>query len=87
MITKEEAYLMGAKGGQASEHERKLFESWMEGHCWAIGGIWDGKTYSHPAEKGRYVNPQAMLTRQLWAVWRDRAALSLKDEEVENAKN
>lgn len=69
------AYGLGAHGGPASEEERALFEEWMRGHCWKIGGKWNGKTYVDEAESDGYPRPQAMLTRQLWAAWRDRAAL------------
>jgi len=76
MITVEQAHELGAKGGPVSEHERQLFEAWMRGHCWAIQGDWDGSTYVHEAERTfRQVHPGAMNTRQLWAAWRDRAAL------------
>lgn len=69
------AYGLGAHGGPVNEEERALFEEWMRGHCWKIGGKWNGKTYVDEAESDCYPRPQAMLTRQLWAAWRDRAAL------------
>lgn len=72
------AYELGAKGGDPTEEERLLFEAWMRGHCWAVIGQWDGKTYCHEQERHGYVNPGAMATRQLWAAWRDRAALAKK---------
>jgi hypothetical protein len=76
MITVEQAHKMGAKGGAVDPHERLLFEAWMAGHCWKVIGEWDGKTYVHADEKGTcWVHPGAMNTRQLWAAWRDRAAL------------
>lgn len=76
MITVEQAQDMGTKGGPASEQERLLFEAWMKGHCWAVSGNWDGKTYVHESERNlRQVHPGAMTTRMLWAAWRDRAAL------------
>ena len=77
MITTEQAHEMGAKGAQPTEAERLLFEAWMRGHCWMIHGDWDGTTYVHAAERNlRQVHPGAMNTRQLWAAWRDRAALA-----------
>jgi hypothetical protein len=76
MITVEQAHEMGAKGGPADEHERLLFEAWMKGHCWLVEGDWDGTTYRHESEFGGYLHPGAVRTRQLWAAWRDRAALA-----------
>lgn len=76
MITVEQAREMGAHGGPVDEHERLLFEAWMAGHCWMLHGDWTGETYVHEAEKGGYLHPGAMLTRQLWAAWRDRAGLN-----------
>ena len=70
------AYAMGAKGGPVVEAERLAFESWMRGHCWALSAEWDGKTYRSPAENVHYFCPHAMRTRELWAAWRDRAALA-----------
>lgn len=60
---------------QPTEQERQRFEQWMTGHCWQVGGVWDGKTYVSTAENGGYLDPQAMHTRQLFAAWRDCAAL------------
>lgn len=74
-LTDEQAYEIGAKGGEPSEAERLLFEAWMRGHCWAVIGEWDGKTYVHAHESSGFVHGGAMTTRQLWAAWRDRAAL------------
>jgi hypothetical protein len=74
-LTDAQAYDMGAKGGEPTEAERLLFEAWMRGHCWAVVGEWDGKTYVHKQESTGFVNASAMNTRQLWAAWRDRAAL------------
>jgi hypothetical protein len=71
-----EAYDMGATGGPAHEGERLAFESWMRGHCWALCATWDGKGYRSDAEQGGDIDPRAMRTRQLWAAWRDRAALA-----------
>ena len=74
-VTIESAEKMGATGAIPTESERKLFEAWMRGHCWAISGVWDGKTYVDSAETGGYINPLTMHVRCLWAAWRDRAAL------------
>ncbi len=72
----EAAEAMGANGGQAGDGERLAFEAWMRGHCWALCATWDGKQYRSDAEQGGDVDPRAMRTRQLWAAWRDRAALA-----------
>ncbi len=72
----DDAYYMGATGGEATEGERLAFESWMRGHCWALGATWDGKGYRSDAEQGGHLDPLAIRTRQLWAAWRDRAALA-----------
>ena len=92
-ITAEQAYEMGANGAEPTNEERLLFEAWMRGHCWAVVGEWDGKTYVHKQESTGFVNASAMRTRQLWAAWRDRAALTsppaskpwvgLTDEEIQ----
>lgn len=71
----EAAYEMGAKGGPVVEAERLAFEAWMRGHCWALCATWDGTSYRSDSEQGGNVCPHAMRTRQLWAAWRDRAAL------------
>lgn len=82
----EAAYAMGAEGGPVVEAERLAFEAWMRGHCWALKAAWDGATYRGTAEHGSYICPHAMQIRQLWAAWRDRAALAgLKT--VANAAN
>jgi hypothetical protein len=73
--TEQQAYDMGANGGEPTEDERLLFEAWMRGHCWAVIGKWDGKTYVHEQEANGFINASAMHTRCLWAAWRDRAAL------------
>lgn len=70
------AYQMGAKGAEPTEAERLLFEAWMRGHCWKVVGKWDGRSYTAPGERSGMPDPAAMLTRQLWAAWRDRAALA-----------
>lgn len=72
----EAAHAMGAKGGPAVEAERLAFEAWMSGHCWALSAEWDGKNYIGSAENSSHVCPHATRTRQLWAAWRDRAALA-----------
>lgn len=72
----EDAHDLGAKGGPPHEGERLAFEAWMRGHCWALCATWDGKQYRSDAEQGGDVDPRAMRTRQLWAAWRDRAALA-----------
>ena len=71
------AYEIGANRikVQPTEAERLRFEQWMAGHCWKVGGTWDGTTYRGAAEHGDYLDPQAMHTRQLFAAWRDCAAL------------
>lgn len=74
-ITEQHAYDMGAKGAPATNAERLLFEAWMRGHCWKVCGTWDGTTYSGSREHADYIDPQVMLTHQLWAAWRDRSAL------------
>lgn len=74
--TEQQAYDMGAKGAPATDAERLLFEAWMRGHCWALCATWDGKCYRSDAEQNGNIDPRAMNTRQLWAAWRDRAALS-----------
>lgn len=74
--TIDQARRLGEKGSPARESERLLFEAWMRGHCWAIGGAWNGKQYKASDEDGSRVNQQAMLTRMLWAAWRDRGTLA-----------
>lgn len=76
------AYDMGAKGAPATDAERLLFEAWMRGHCWALCARWDGRSYRSDAEQGGDIDPRAMNTRQLWAAWRDRAALAAKKGET-----
>ena len=82
-ITQEQAHEMGAKGAPATEAERLLFEAWMKGHCWEVEGKWSGRTYI-----GERVYDGSMITRMLWAVWRDRAALAqpAKPEQPEQAE-
>ena len=74
--TIEAAHDMGAKGGPTVDAERLAFEAWMRGHCWALCATWTGTQYRSDAEQGGDVDPRAMRTRQLWAAWRDRAALA-----------
>lgn len=71
-----DAEAMGAKGGPVHEGERRAFEAWMRGHCWALCATWNGKEYRSDAEQSGWPDPQAMMTRRLWAAWRDRAALA-----------
>ena len=75
--TIEAARKMGEIGGTVSDDERLAFEAWMEGHCWPLGATWDGSGYLSDHERMRHgwPDPGAMRTRQLWAAWRDRAAL------------
>jgi hypothetical protein len=80
---KQAAYEIGAKGAEPTESERLLFEAWMRGHCWKICGTWDGKQYRSPTEINGEVDYHAMHTRQLWAAWRDRAALAQAIEHAE----
>lgn len=72
----EAAYQMGAKGGPAVEAERLAFEAWLRGHCWELSAVWDGTCYRGITETGDFVSPYAIRTRQMWAAWRDRAALT-----------
>ena len=74
-----EAHRLGATGAEPTEEERLLFEAWMRGHCWALCATWNGKQYVSDAEQGGCVDPRAMNTRQLFAAWRDRAALQAAD--------
>jgi hypothetical protein len=75
--TEEQAYSMGAVGASwVHDAERRAFEAWMRGHCWALCATWNGKQYVSDTEQGGAVDPRAMRTRQLWAAWRDRAALA-----------
>lgn len=72
----EAAYAMGAKGSPAVEAERLAFEAWMSGHCWSLCAHWTGSEYLGSSEQGGNFCPHAMMTRKLWAAWRDRAALT-----------
>jgi hypothetical protein len=72
----EAAYEMGTKGSPAVEAERLAFEAWMRGHCWALRAEWKNGGYLGSSEEGGNVCPHAIRTRQLWAAWRDRAALA-----------
>jgi hypothetical protein len=83
----EAAQRMGAVGGEAQEGERLAFEAWMRGHCWALCATWTGKGYQSDAEQGGNVDPQAMRTRQLWAAWRDRAALARQAEQARSVEH
>jgi len=72
--TIEAAERMGAKGGPVVEAERLAFEAWMREHCWALCATWDGETYRSDSEQGGKVCLHAMITRMMWAAWRDRRA-------------
>lgn len=74
-----DAQAMGAKGGPVIEEERLAFEAWMRGHCWALNAEWDGEHYRGPKEDKNNFCRHAMVTRQLWAAWRDRGALALAE--------
>jgi hypothetical protein len=80
-ITEHAAHKMGETGGEPSDCERLLFESWMRGHNWHVVGQWDGTTYVHEYEGTGFVHGPAVETRRLWAAWRDRAALAQSDEQ------
>jgi hypothetical protein len=70
------AFAMGQTGGQPSEAERLAFEQRIRGHSWLVAGEWNGSTYDdRPGREGWHDN-NTMITRMLWAAWRDRAALS-----------
>ena len=72
----EAARKMGERGGPVVEAERLAFEAWRAGHCWSLCATWNGATYMGMMESHGYIDPNAMRTRELWAVWRDRAALT-----------
>ena len=78
--SEEAAAEMGANGGHVVEAERLAFEAWMRGHCWKLGAKWTGTEYRSDFEKGGMVDTHAMRTRELWAAWRDRAALAAAPE-------
>lgn len=81
----EAARQMGEVGGPAVEAERLAFEAWMAGHCWQVGGRWDGRQYIGRGEDGGLIDAKAMDTRRLWAAWRDRAALAAAQPPVAQA--
>lgn len=83
----EAAYAIGAKGGSVVDAERLAFESWMAGHCWALGAAWDGTGYRCESEQAGQFSPAAGMTRQLWAAWRDRAALAATASVQQIAQN
>jgi len=56
---------MGTFGSEYNDAERLKFEAYMTGHCWGIGPF--------DVERMTYGD---IMTRQLFAVWRDRAALA-----------
>lgn len=78
--SEEAAAEMGANGGHVVEAERLAFEAWMRGHCWKLGAKWTGTEYRSAFEKDGMVDMHAMRTRELWAAWRDRAALAAVPE-------
>lgn len=80
--SEEVAAEMGANGGHVVEAERLAFEAWMRGHCWDLGAKWTGTEYRSAFEKGGMVDMHAMRTRELWAAWRDRAALAAPKPEA-----
>ena len=80
--SEEAAAEMGANGGHVVEAERLAFEAWMRGHCWKLGAKWTGTEYRSAFEKGGMVDMHAMRTRELWAAWRDRAALAAPKPEA-----
>jgi hypothetical protein len=67
---------MGEKGSEVVEGERLAFEAWMAGHCWPLCARWTGTHYRGESESINRCDPDAMMTRRLWAAWRDRAALA-----------
>ena len=77
----EAARKMGETGGPAVEADRLAFEAWMSGRCLELRGKWDGRGYVNDSEKNGFFSTSAFHTRQLWAAWRDRAALA--NERVE----
>jgi len=78
--TIEAARKMGEKGGPVVEAERLAFEAWMAGHCWDLSAEWNGVTYMGAGENLHRLDPHAVRIRQLWAAWRDRAALLTQPE-------
>lgn len=82
-----DAQRMGEVGGSVCEGERLAFEAWMRGHCWTLCATWDGKQYRSDAEHCGWVDARAMVTRQLWAAWRDRAALAKASRAVNVASD
>lgn len=76
----EAAEAMGEKGGPVVEAERIAFEAWMRGHCWNLCAEWTGTQYLSAFEKDGMVDTRAMRTREIWAAWRDRAALAAAPE-------
>jgi hypothetical protein len=54
----EKAFSIGQKGGPVDEEDRLAFEAWMRGHCWELGGEWDGACYRGTAEQGQYICPR-----------------------------
>lgn len=57
--------------------ERRAFEAWMRGHCWALSARWYKTGYASKRERdsgGDCLCPLAAATRQLFAAWLERAA-------------
>ncbi len=73
-----DAFRMGQTGSPSTDAERRRFQAWMAGHCWACAP-WNGTGYTQ------------QTTRVLWAAWRDCAALQqsaqarqpLTDEQID----
>lgn len=73
----EAARKIGEEGGSSNEDERFAFEAWMHGHCWSMCDVWwDGRGYLVPNESRVFIDPTGLRIRQIWAAWRDRAALA-----------
>lgn len=75
----EAARQMGAHGGPVVEAERLGFEAWMLDRGWPIRATWVNGGYRGSTEQAGRICPFAMRTRQLWAAWRDRAALAQQE--------
>ena len=77
----EDARKIGEQGAKGAgfydfEAERLAFEAWMERHCWCVSGEWNGETYINKCGGPWGFDPASLQNRQLWAAWRDRAALA-----------
>ena len=71
-----DAWDIGATGATVEDGERLAFEAWVSGHCWLLGTEWDGRGCRSEYEVNGHICHQAMITRMMWAAWRDRAALA-----------